>query len=120
MSYIVSTKIADLINSFQIPYELQRQILEFLDYKFRFGKYIRRIPTKKLTIYRSLLDRPEMLSEGYISLDLNFRDYHNDYVVKTLEIVYSETDRNIYNIKNQYYAIDYDEKRYEYEPSVPW
>jgi len=110
---------AKIIKSFKIPDELQREIFEFLDYKLRCGVYIMQIP-KQIYIYTLLLERKEITENLYISFDIDFKDYHNDFVVKTLEIQFSPEDRNIFIKTNKYYAIDYDERRYEIEPVEPW
>jgi len=120
MSLIKYPKGLSFMNLLDIPFDIQIIIFEYLDYKYRTGMFIRQIP-KNLRIFDLLRIRKESNPNGLkISFDINFKDYHNDYVVKTLEIEFSRKDRNIFIKKNNYYAIDYNGERYSYEPSVTW
>jgi hypothetical protein len=47
-----------------LPDLAQHTILEFLDYKLRCGKYIKRLP-KDLPIYKYILNRPRIEEEYY-------------------------------------------------------
>ena len=125
MSSKIYPKKFNLIRLFNIPFEMQIIILEFLNYKYRIGVFIKQIP-RNLRINDLLLDRLERRNIIYfknniiLSFDIDFRDYHNDYVVKTMEIAFSKKDRSIFTKINNYYAIDYTGIRYNYEPSIPW
>jgi hypothetical protein len=121
-NFIISKKISNIIiNDIHVPDLPQSIILEFLGYKLRNGKFIFQLSNEILEKMNDLLlDRPEMIDGIFVSFDIDFRLYHNDYVVKTLEIEFCPNDRNKFRKRNHYYAIDYDETRYHYEPSVPW
>jgi hypothetical protein len=92
----------------------QYKVLEFLGYNYRNGKFICQLP-KDMKIYELLLDRPTLSHDYTVSFDIDCFDYHNDRVLKTLEIDYSPFDRNISIVSNRYFYIDYGQL-IEYDP----
>jgi hypothetical protein len=97
-----------------LPSELEREIFEFSGYKLRNGKYMNQLEQPRLSeLYILLLDKPPIVN-GKVTIDLNYKKYHRDLVVKVIEI----NKRRRSYIK--YHAVDYDDTRYEYNPSVLW
>jgi len=55
-----------------------------------------------------------------ISFDLSYTVYHKKDTVKTMEIYYSQNNRNHYKVVIKYYFVDYDDSRHEFIPYIPW
>lgn len=61
-----------------LPDLAQHTVLEFLDYKLRCGKYIKRLP-KDLPIYKYILKRPKVEEEYYSWHDWRDSEYLYKY-----------------------------------------
>ena len=96
----------------QVPRDLQREIFDFAGYKLRNGVYMKQLNINP-ELYELLLERPS-IENGKVTIDLYCKKYHRDIVMKVIEI---NQKRKSYI---SYYAIDFDDSRYKYKPSVPW
>ena len=103
----MSQVIMNIIN--KVPDLPQHFILEFLGYKFHHGKYAKQLPGN-LEIYDLLMERTQIINNT-VAFDIKFMDHHNNYVVKTMEIYYSNSSAIIDII---YYAIEFDDSRHIY------
>ncbi len=97
-----------------LPSELEREIFEFGGYKLRNGIYMNQLEQTRINeLYNLMLERPQIVN-GKVIIDLYYKKYHRDIVVKVIEI--NKRRRSYIN----YYAVDFDDTRYEYKPSIPW
>jgi hypothetical protein len=130
-----------------LPHDIHHYILLYLGYKNRNGKYIKQLP-EKMKIY-SLLNRMNDVTvyNPDLPLDANMMDYYylsfhhdSEYIfcisldiyqkkntdlfstVKTMEIYYSQYDRNKFKYKVRYYYIRPNDSttRSEYSPIHQW
>jgi len=120
----------------RLPDLAQHLILEYLDYKWRCGKFIRQLP-RDLPIYQYLKERPEV-KERYFNFDdpEHCVEYYDDgswdlcdeygnktyfaiefvlkyvkrkyYYQKVMEIRYCGFDRELVNVNIECYDTDYD------------
>ena len=120
----------------KLPDLVQHSILEFLNYKWRNGKFIKQLP-KDLPIYNYIKQRP-IVEEKYFTEDdpEHCKWYNNDgsfelcdeygnrtyfeikfllktikrksYIDKVMELRYCRFDRELVNVIVQYYDFDYD------------
>ena len=135
------------------PEEVHDIIMQYLGYKNRNGKYMKQLP-RKMAIYYSLFtcipnviyywNAVQYQEEWYIrmisryfndefeyciSFDLKYKksiqgENMEVHCVKTMEIFYSNQDRNRFMYKIRYYFIVTDEngtsQRMEYVPPIRW
>ncbi len=97
-----------------LPSELEREIFEFCGYKLRNGRYMNQLEKTRLSeLYNLLLNKPQ-IDNGVVAIDLYYKKYHGDLVLKVIEI---NEKRESYIA---YYVVDYDDTRYDFKPTIPW
>ena len=95
-----------------LPKELEREIFDFAGYKLRNGKYMRQLDKNK-ELEKLLTERPQIENDK-VTIDLNWKKYHNEAIIKCIEI--NENNESY----TCYYVDEWGINRYPYEPSTPW
>lgn len=98
-----------IVNKLNLPEPAEKNILEFLNYKLKNGKYMKQL-SKDLPIYKLILERPIAKFRNYYDHDFNnnyfYEDTNYDY-----EENYSEEQLNYfkkYNILYKYFLVSFD------------
>lgn len=107
-----------LISKLNIPEPAEKNILEFLNYKLRNGKYIKQM-SKDIPIYKLLLERPIVKFRNFYDYE-----YYNNYDYEDTNYNYNEIFSNEqldyfnkYNIIYKYFIISFDIKFYKFQGS---
>ncbi len=95
-----------------LPKELEREIFDFAGYKLRNSKYMRQL-NKNEELKKLLLERPQIENDK-VTIDLYWKKYHNEAIIKCIEI---NENHESYTC---YYVDEWGIKRYPYDPSTPW
>jgi hypothetical protein len=81
-------------------------------YKLRNGKYMRQLD-KNEELEKLLFEKPQ-IENGKVTIELYYKKYHNEIVIKCIEI---NENHESYTC---YYVDEWGINRYPYEPSTPW